>query len=517
VGFADWLQDLEAAKQRATRENKDLFILFTGSDWSDSSVQLAQEVLFKPEFRQRVDPHFVLMVIDFPQTPAGKAQVQDAQRNGALQHYYRVSSYPLVVLADAQGRPYAFEGYLEGGPDKYCACLAQYQAFRRQRDQLLGAVTQVAGPAQLDAGKAALQFLVQNNLFLYYGPLLHEWETLAQTHDGKNERGDYERFFEMAWLYQLSKVSGEKASEWLDLVKQLDQWKQTCRFRDADRAVRLHVLAGRLLAVAGKPLEAIAYVYQARELQPSSPLLQAALKNPLMAIGFSCGSGFIATADGYLLTNYHVVAGPGRILVRLPQCNHLVAAKVIAHDKQHDLALLGLQENPGVPLIPLSVAGRHLVQRGEKVAAFGYPLGESLGGGLKLTNGVISALAEDEKVPGLLLDVRVNPGNSGGPLCDVCGNVIGLVSAKSRASDRIDSYGMAQPAQFLAAFLQQHLPAYRPLPVKTRKLEWQGVDRLVSASVVMVVKAPAAVQESGQEPLWGRQTTRRSGPATSAQ
>jgi S1-C subfamily serine protease len=130
-----------------------------------------------------------------------------------------------------------------------------------------------------------------------------------------------------------------------------------------------------------------------------------------------------------------------------------------------------------------------------------YALGETLGGGLKLTKGVISAFTEDENVPGLLLDLRVNPGNSGGPMCDTCGNVIGLVSAKSLSNEKVDSYGMARPAQFLAAFLQQHLPAYWPLPAKTRKLEWQGVDRLVSGSVVMVVKAPAAVQEMGQNSL----------------
>jgi S1-C subfamily serine protease len=496
AGFTDWLQDLEAAKQRAARENKDLFILFDGSDWCGWSIKLAQEVLFQPAFRQRFDPQYILVLIDFPQTPAGKAQVQNAQRNEAVQEHYRVYSYPTVVLADAQGRPYAFDGYLQGGPDVYGEHLAQHQAFRCQRDQLLSAVTQAAGPAQLDKAKETLQFLLQNKLLPFYEPLLQEWETLARRHDGKNERGDYEFFFEMAWMCRLAKVNGEKAGELLELVNQLNAWKQMCRFRDADRAIRLHVLAGRLLAMAGKPEEGIAYVRAAREFRASNPLLEAMLRNPLMALGFSCGSGFIVSADGHLLTNNHVVAGPGRVLVRLLQHKELVAAEVVARDEQRDIALLRLQGHTGGPLAALPVAGGRPLQRGEQVAAFGYPLGESLGSGLKLTKGVVSAITDEDNVPGLLLDIRVNPGNSGGPLCDARGNVVGLVTAKSLAGMRVDSYGMARPAQSLTTFLQQHLKTYKPVSARTRKLEWQAVDHLVNTSVVMVLKAPASVHET---------------------
>src|SRR5262249_5914288 len=151
------------------------------------------------------------------------------------------------------------------------------------------------------------------------------------------------------------------------------------------RAARLHLVAGRLLAMAGKAEEAIAYVRAARDFRPSNPLLGVMLRNPLLALGFRCGSGFVVAADGHLLTNHHVIAGPARILVRLPYGKELMAAEVIAQDEQRDIALLRLQGPAGGPLPSLPVAERRPLQRGEQVAAFGYPLGESLGAGLKLT------------------------------------------------------------------------------------------------------------------------------------
>src|SRR5262249_2233394 len=143
------------------------------------------------------------------------------------------------------------------------------------------------------------------------------------------------------------------------------------------------------------------------------------------------GTGFVVAPDGYILTNYHVIAGPGRIGVRIPHVQQPVLARLVAQDPYRDLALIKIDVPAGVDLRPLPLAGSRPINRGEKVAAFGYPLGDVMGSGLKLTSGVVSALPEPGNENLLLLDIKVNPGNSGGPLCDASGNVVGMIAAKS--------------------------------------------------------------------------------------
>ena len=89
-----------------------------------------------------------------------------------------------------------------------------------------------------------------------------------------------------------------------------------------------------------------------------------------------------------------------------------------------------------------------------------------------------------------LLNCEVNHGNSGGPLCDMHGQVVGIVSAKSTSQGGNDSYGMALPAEVAIAYLKEHLPGYKdPAAKDAPKLEgWDKVDALVSPSVLMIVK-----------------------------
>jgi serine protease Do len=88
-----------------------------------------------------------------------------------------------------------------------------------------------------------------------------------------------------------------------------------------------------------------------------------------------------------------------------------------------------------------------------------------------------------------LLDCKVNPGNSGGPLCDKRGQVVGLVSAKSFSGAGVESYGMAVPSGVVHEFLTANLPDYTPTRAAAASLgEWDEVDRMVSPSVVMILK-----------------------------
>jgi serine protease Do len=136
------------------------------------------------------------------------------------------------------------------------------------------------------------------------------------------------------------------------------------------------------------------------------------------------GSGFIVTKDGYLFSNYHVVKDATKIVVILADKRQFTA-KVIGSDPETDIALLKINAN-NLPIVPLGDSGE--AQVGDMVVAIGNPFG--LSG--TYTKGIISATGR----PGMTgfqkfiqTDAPVNPGNSGGPLVNIKGQVIGINTA----------------------------------------------------------------------------------------
>src|SRR5262249_8705110 len=197
--FDDWVQDLEVAKQQASDGNKDILILFDGSDWCPPSVEPAREVFLRPEFLERAPHEFVLVHIDFPRTSVGESRVEDARRNERLQSYFDVQGYPTVILTDAEGRPYAGGDSAGEHTRGYLNRLAKARTVREQRDHLFDAVAGAKGAAKLSAAKEAVAFLDKHEVVKFYGPLLDEWTELARGQDPHNDQGNAEFFFEYAW------------------------------------------------------------------------------------------------------------------------------------------------------------------------------------------------------------------------------------------------------------------------------------------------------------------------------
>jgi serine protease Do len=138
----------------------------------------------------------------------------------------------------------------------------------------------------------------------------------------------------------------------------------------------------------------------------------------------SLGSGFIVSEDGYILTNSHVVANADEITVRLTDKREF-KAKVVGVDKRTDVAVLKIDAT-GLPAAPLGNSAN--VKVGEWVVAIGSPFGFDN----SVTAGIVSAkgrsLPDETYVPFIQTDVAVNPGNSGGPLFNLKGEVIGINS-----------------------------------------------------------------------------------------
>lgn len=169
------------------------------------------------------------------------------------------------------------------------------------------------------------------------------------------------------------------------------------------------------------------------------------------------GSGFIISTDGYIVTNYHVV--------ELAKDNGL-ALKVLLHDgTSYPATIIGYEEDNDVAVIKIEATGLNAVTRGtndtmkvgETVYAIGNPLGEL---DYTMTNGIVSAMdrviavSESISINMFQIDAAVNSGNSGGPVYNARGEVIGIVSAKY-ASAGVEGLGFAIPIDDAIAIVSE--------------------------------------------------------------
>lgn len=134
------------------------------------------------------------------------------------------------------------------------------------------------------------------------------------------------------------------------------------------------------------------------------------------------GSGFIISQDGYIITNNHVIDRASKIMVTLNDGKELVG-EVVGTDERTDLALIKVEANN---LQPLEIGDSDNLQKGQWVLAIGSPFGLDS----TVTAGIVSAINRDtgDYLPFIQTDVAVNPGNSGGPLIDLSGKVVGVNS-----------------------------------------------------------------------------------------
>lgn len=159
------------------------------------------------------------------------------------------------------------------------------------------------------------------------------------------------------------------------------------------------------------------------------------------------GSGFVLTEDGYVVTNNHVVEGTDNVSVKLHD-GSTYPAEIIGGDSLSDVALLKIEAEG---LSHVAVGDSDAIAVGEGCIAIGNPLGELT---FTMTGGYVSALPREINISGKPIsmfqtDAAINAGNSGGPLFDMAGNVIGITSAKisgiTGSGASIEGVGFAIP------------------------------------------------------------------------
>lgn len=175
--------------------------------------------------------------------------------------------------------------------------------------------------------------------------------------------------------------------------------------------------------------------------------------------GSSTGTGVVLSANGYLLTNYHVIRQSLAINVTLTDEREL-RATLVGEDPVSDLAVLRVDAED---LTPAQFGDSDGVRVGDSVVAIGDPLGVELRG--TMTDGIVSAISRDVQVDGRVMNLiqtnaALNSGNSGGPLINSCGQVIGINTIKIGAftdSAGVEGLGFAIPSAVVKDIVSQIL------------------------------------------------------------
>lgn len=204
------------------------------------------------------------------------------------------------------------------------------------------------------------------------------------------------------------------------------------------------------------------------------------------------GTGFLISADGLIVTNHHVIDGANTIEVY--QGNTIYRASIVAQDAANDVAILKTEMKGR----PLSLASARASMRGDEVLTLGYPLSTLAGESQKATFGRINAtvgLRDDARY--LQIDVPIQPGNSGGPLLNRRGEVIGIVSASLDDGDTFARTGAVPQVVNYAVksdYISVLIPASAQLPSGSQQPEMEiELNMLVGMaenSVVRIVSKP---------------------------
>ena len=207
---------------------------------------------------------------------------------------------------------------------------------------------------------------------------------------------------------------------------------------------------------------------QVRVRRAQPPAGEGAEPDPPDEPRAASGSGFLIREDGLLVTNAHVIADATRIQVRL-QDGRRLEGKLIGKDSRVDLALVKVEGAQGLPVLPLGDSNGLRV--GEFVLALGHPFGLEQA----VSFGIVSRKGAPLRVaaPGfdfIQTDASVNPGNSGGPLVNMAGEVVGVNSMAARNG----SIGFAIPSNLVKSLL--------PQLIEKGKIEWGwlgvGIDEV---------------------------------------
>ena len=200
--------------------------------------------------------------------------------------------------------------------------------------------------------------------------------------------------------------------------------------------------------------------------------------------GFATGTGFFVSERGHLVTNFHVVEEAKELAVAMPD-GRVLAAKVLKTDEANDIALVKVEASTA----SLAIGETAGVRKGDGVTALGFPLIELQGQEMKATFGRVNAVSgAGGDVRYFQIDAPIQPGNSGGPVLDDKGRVIGIATATA------STIGVARAKGYLPQNVNYAVKATYVRPL----LEAEGIALLQSASIAKPPTSPADLVEQAE-------------------
>jgi S1-C subfamily serine protease/thioredoxin-related protein/DNA-directed RNA polymerase subunit RPC12/RpoP len=536
--YHDWRQNFEEAKSLAREHSMAVLIVFDQSNASEESRRLAH-VFSDRELRQNLDRDYVLVYIDLADSPEAKADVKDAASNRRLRDQFEISEYPTLVMTDADGQVLGFLGGFqeegvggaaigpadheedegEGSNELFVggvkAFEVMFKEWRNTGEALHKAMEQVKslteGEEKHKAIGKLLDLLEVNNLERFYQPQIAQWTAMLPEALRKRPvaitHADCRRWL-ARFVRCLKKETVEESRKSLvQALAKFDEWKKEQggrAFTDRIMGVSFLFRVVVLLETTQQYREAAERCEEAVALDPPirySEYLRLLHQGLLdRSSGFlGTGAGFCVADGGYIVTTRDVLRlhgkEAGRIMVRLPNRDKSIPARLIAADPRTEIALLQAELEPGAPLKPVSLAQKPT--QGIRVCVLGFP--DSANGrknrdkaDLTITAGMICALpGAEDKDPDMQSDCRVSPGSYGGPMCDEHGVVVGMVHRRTKPEAHGNVlFAFVAPCDLLRSFLKMHLPPAATLPTAQTKgptRDWVDIKEQMSSSVVHIL------------------------------
>jgi len=283
----------------------------------------------------------------------------------------------------------------------------------------------------------------------------------------------------VAWSVGLALMGGASSALWgSDRAPERTPLKLQTDTRPINRDAAERV---SYAAVVKKTAASVVYVYSTKKVrgQSSIPFFdfpdggsRGRNRRAPEQTQHGLGSGIVITADGYILTNNHVVDGADDVKVAIGESSKRYEAKVVGRDALADIAVLKIA---ATDLAPATLGDSEQLQVGDVVLAIGDPFGL----GQSVSRGIVSALGRGPGIEQLedfiQTDAAINPGNSGGALIDTDGRVVGINTAILSGSGSFNGIGFAIPVNLVRSITEQlvdHGHVSRAfLGVKTQSLE----------------------------------------------
>ncbi len=230
----------------------------------------------------------------------------------------------------------------------------------------------------------------------------------------------------------------------------------------AERIDSLHDLSGQLEALSHRVSLAVVQIFSSGYVLNEDR--DAGSNAAIVTRQHATGSGVVVSADGFIVTNAHVVSNARKVRVRVAEPNSagpdgaprpsgkMLEAAVVGVDRETDLAVIRVDRSD---LIPLPLGDSDGLHQGQLVMAFGNPLGLENSVSMGVVSSVARQIKPDDTMIYIQTDAPINPGNSGGPLVDADGKVMGLNTFILSQSGGSEGLGFAIPSNIIRNVYQQ--------------------------------------------------------------